>query len=220
MKEGQKGLITDFDNTLVKTMQFVSGHIDETCKALNINCPNQDKLLAILKTNPPFEQIFQDIFASRADEVLLKYRETAMEKLFEPTDNGLDVVNILNQNNILVIIVSNRINKLPERLEQAGYKQNSFLAIVQPDESKPSKNAYSKAIRILKDNNVTDENIFIVGDSLDDYAACPKYLENHFFSILTGPNTEKEFIESGVKKSNILEDISSLPNEIINYGRN
>ena len=73
MKEGQKGLITDFDNTLVKTIQFVSDHMRETCEALGLECPSQEKLLAILKLNPPFEKIFENLFAERASEVLTKY---------------------------------------------------------------------------------------------------------------------------------------------------
>ena len=219
MKEGQKGLITDFDNTLVKTMLFVSGHMRETCETLGIGCPNQDKLLAILKLNPPFEKIFQDIFAERADEVLAKYRETAMEKPFEPINDGLKTVKRLKQEGISIVIVSNRINKLPERLEQAGYNQNYFLAIVQPKEPKPSKQAYSEAIQTLKQVGVKEKDIFIAGDSLDDYEACPDHLTKRFFALLTGPNTEEEFIEAGVEKDNVLISISDLPNMILNNGR-
>lgn len=220
MKENQKGLITDFDNTLVKTMQFVSGHVRETCDKLGIERPSQEKLLAILKLNPPFEKIFQNIFTERADEVLAKYRETAMEKFFKPTDNGVETVKMLNQKGILIVIVSNRINKLPERLEQAGYNQSSFLSIVQPKEPKPGKGAYSEAILALKQGGVKEENIFIAGDSLDDYEACPNHLINHFFALLTGPNTEEEFMKAGVKKDKILINISNLPDLIFNNGRN
>ncbi len=220
MKEGQKGLITDFDNTLVKTMRFVSNHIRETCEVLGIRCPSQERLLAILKLNPPFEKIFQDIFAESANEVLTKYRETAIAKFFKPIDDGLEFVKILNQKDILIVIVSNRINKLPERLEQAGYNPNSFLAIVQPDKPKPNKEAYSEAIRILNENGAREENIFIAGDSLDDYEACPNHLAKHFFALLTGPNTKEEFMKAGVEKDKILTSFSNLPDLILNHGGN
>jgi len=219
MKEGQKGLITDFDNTIVKTTEFVIRHTQVTCQTLGIECPSQDKLSEVLKQNLPFEKIFENLFAERASEVLTKYRETAMEKPFEPIEGGLEAIKTLNQGEVQIVIVSNRINKLPERLEQAGYDQHSFLAIVQPTEPKPSKKAYLEAIKVLTEKGVPKENIFITGDSLDDYQACSNDLLENFSALLTGPNTEEEFIESGVEKNNILTSISDLPNFILNNGR-
>ena len=52
MKVTKKGLITDFDNTLVTTRDFILRHLLHTTKRLKIKSPPKNKIVNILKKNP------------------------------------------------------------------------------------------------------------------------------------------------------------------------
>lgn len=218
MKEqDKKGFITDFDNTLVKTREFIVRHIKHTCKRLEVDSPQKTKIIDILKTNPPFEEIFSHLFGDKSKQFLDSYRQDAMETYYEAADGALELIKTLKDKNIKIVIVSNRINKLDERLRQANFNPKDFIAIIQPQIPKPSKKAYAEAIEILEKANVNRKNIVILGDSPDDYAACPDDLTQNFFAVTTGPNTSEDFLILGLSQDHILMSTRELIGRIENF---
>lgn len=210
MKETKKGLITDFDNTLVKTRDFILRHLTHTCERLGIEIPPQEKLLNVLRKNPPFEEIFNSLFANEGSNVLAAYREDAMETAYEAMDSALKLVQTLNQEGAKIVIVSNRTNKLSERLAQAKFESSHILGIIQPASPKPSKDAYKEALDLLGKAGVARGDVYILGDSLDDYQSCPDDLEQRFYALTTGPVPETDFLASGIPKEHILSSPSEL----------
>lgn len=211
------GLIADFDNTFVRTYTFVTDHLIATCRRIQVTAPSKIEILEILKANPKFEKIFETFFAEKWESVLTAYRETAMDTPYKPIDGGHEAVEKLRKAGVQIIIVSNRVNKLSERLAQARYNPEDF-AIIQPEFPKPNKAAYKEALEGLAKQGVKRENTYIVGDSLDDFLACPEDLEGHFFAVTTGLNSRDEFLHIKVKEDNILPSITSLPEKIIHNG--
>jgi len=209
-KEQNKGLITDFDNTLVKTRNFILRHLLHTCARLNIKAPSEENIVGILKRNPPFEEIFTSLFREEGQSVLAAYREDAMETPYEAIDGALELVDTLQQRDTTIVIVSNRTNKLAERLEQAKFNPNHFSAIIQPAEPKPSQNAYKEALEFLAEKGVARSNVYVLGDSIDDYQACPEDIRANFYAVLAGPNTKEDLVAAGIKEGQLLNSPKEL----------
>ncbi len=205
-----KGVITDFDNTIVETKIFVVNHIRNTCQKLHIELPSPERILKILKTNPRFEDIFSQLFTEKATEVLAAYRETAMDTPYTSLEGAFGFIRKIREGKGEIIIVSNRTNKLAERLIQAGFNQQDFLAIVQPKNLKPDQKAYDEALQLLKERGVNPENVLIIGDSPDDFLACPDKLKGQFYGLLTGPTTAEEFLLCGLPQAQICTDLETL----------
>lgn len=138
-----------------------------------------------------------------------------MDTPYEPIGGGIEAVGKLRTNGCQIIIVSNRSNKLPERLAQANYDTNDFLAIVQASSPKPSKDAYKEAISMLEKEEIERANIYILGDSPDDYEACPIDLAGNFYAVTTGPNPKEDFLKLGVSDQHILASIADLPDKLL-----
>lgn len=209
-KPEARGLITDFDNTLVDTKSFIVRHLTHTCQRLQIEAPSEDKILEILKNNPPFEEIFNILFNKEAFGVLTAYREDAMQTPYKAVEGALELVNSLQQKDAKIVIVSNRTNKLSERLAQASFDPDKFLAIIQPTVPKPDPKAYTEALEVLEKSGVDLKNIYILGDSLDDFSACPVNLRVNFFAVVSGPNSAEEFVSLGLTTRQILNTPQDL----------
>jgi len=87
-----KGLITDFDNTLVKTQSFIRRHLLHTVRRLRIKPPSGRKLNSTLRKNLPFEQIFNELFGEKGPKVLESYRQDAMETPYEAMVGAVSLV--------------------------------------------------------------------------------------------------------------------------------
>ncbi|HLD03493.1 MAG TPA: HAD-IA family hydrolase [Candidatus Dojkabacteria bacterium] len=211
MVKNVKGIITDFDNTLVQTQKFIKEHLGKTCRKMKCNEPDPQTLQNTLKKNLPFEQIFTELFGEMSGpEVLAAYREDAMVTYFNPTPGALEMVKAAKQKGVPVLIVSNRTNKLAERLVQAGFAPEDFLKIIEPAVKKPSEGAYTEAFAELATNKVQPQETLIIGDSLDDYQALSPELKNNFAAVTTGPNSRDEFIALGVLMENVLDSLAGL----------
>ncbi|KKS97556.1 MAG: hypothetical protein UV74_C0012G0011 [Candidatus Woesebacteria bacterium GW2011_GWB1_43_14] len=221
MKEIQKGLITDFDNILVKTSDFVARHIFHTCDKLKIERPDGETVVDILvRRNPPFDKIFTELFGEQGPKILESYREDALETPYEATEGTVSLVGTLYKNGDRIVIVSNRTNKLQERLVQAGYNPKWFLAIIQPEVPKPDKEAYTGAIKLLHGQGVDRQYIYIIGDSIDDLEACPSDLVDNFYALTQDPKLIEMFERAGVKRTNIVDSFQNLPFLTTGNGRN
>lgn len=201
MKE--HGIIIDFDNTLAATNAFIEKHSGQTCKNIGVPAPDHKTLMAKLKENPPFEKIFLDLFGEKGAEILAAYRETAMNTPYQATEGGVEFVKTVFEQGISIVIASNRTRMLSERLEQAEYRKEWFLDIVECDPKKPEVGAYSGSISKFN----ASKEIIIIGDHPDDYLACPDNLRAGFIAVLTGLTTAEEFTKAGVAISNIWQKL-------------
>jgi beta-phosphoglucomutase-like phosphatase (HAD superfamily) len=203
----ESGIITDFDNTLVATNSFVEKHLRITCQKIGISVPSHEALRTKFRENPPFEKIFTDLFGDSGKEILIVYRENAMETFYEETPNGNLFVRAMFDQGVPIVIVSNRVNKLEERLVQAGYNPGYFLAILKVESTKPDQKAYNPAIAILEEKEIPKSGIKIFGDHTDDYQACPEDLKPNFIAVLTGLTTAEEFEKAGVANERIWQKL-------------
>ena len=206
-----KGLIADFDNTLVKTQSFIRRHLLHTLRRLKIKPPSGRKLNDTLRKNLPFEQIFNELFGEKGPKVLESYREDAMETPYEAMAGAVSVVKKFVKNGNKVVIVSNRANKLEERLTQAKFDPKWFLAIIQPSHSKPDKRAYDEALKILAKEKIDRKNIFVLGDSPDDFIACRKGLRNGFYALTRDLELSRKFKKARLPKTHIVSSLKLLP---------
>lgn len=197
------GVIIDFDNTLAATNAFIEKHLGQTCKNIGVLAPEHEILMAKLKENPPFEKIFLDLFGEKGAEILAAYRETAMNTPYQATEGGVEFVKTVFEQGISIVIASNRTRMLSERLEQAKYRKEWFLDIVECDPKKPEVGAYSGAISKFN----ASKEIIIIGDHPDDYLACPDYLRVSFIALLTGLTTAEEFEQVRVSKDKIWQKL-------------
>lgn len=195
----ENGIIFDFDNTLVATQDFILTHLEKTCNRLGIDPPALDKIQSKLQQNPPFEKIFTDLFGVDGERILAAYRENAMETPYTETSGGNIFVRTMFDQEVPMVIASNRTKMLAERLVQAGYKLEWFLGIVECDPKKPAVGAYGEAVEILK----APETIIAIGDHTDDFLACPKDMRTNFVAVTTGLTTKEEFLGAGVDEQNI-----------------
>ena len=203
----ESGIIFDFDNLLVATNQFVIDHLSKTCQKSNMTLPTSEIITAVLKKNLSFENIFTELFGDRGAGILATYRDTAMETPYRATEEGLEFVQGQLALGILMIIVSNRVNKLEERLTQAGYNPKDFLAILKAEPAKPDQKAYDPAIALLQEKEIPKSRIKIFGDHPDDYLACPDDLRTNFVAVTTGLTTREGFIKVGVNEQNIWQSL-------------
>lgn len=211
----EDGIIFDFDNTLVATQDFILTHLEKTCVRLGLTPPALDKIQNKLQQNPPFEKIFTDLFGVDGERILTAYRENAMETPYTETPGGNLFVRTMFDQKVPMVIVSNRVNKLEERLVQAGYNPINFLAILKAEPPKPDRKAYDGAVAKLLENGSERLKITIIGDHADDYLACPGDLRPNFIAVLTGLTKAEEFEKVGVSIKNIWQKLEAQRLSII-----
>ena len=144
------------------------------------------------------------MFGEKAEMILAAYRENAMETPYRETLGGNEFVQTLSGQGVPMVIVSNRVNKLEDRLVQAGYNPKSFLSIIKAEPAKPDQHAYDSAIALL-----FGKQVMIMGDHMDDYLACPDDLRSNFIAVLTGLTTVEEFEKAGVAPDNIWQKLEA-----------
>jgi HAD superfamily hydrolase (TIGR01549 family) len=206
-----KGLIADFDNTLVKTQSFIRRHLLHTVRRLRIKPPSGRKLNSTLRKNLPFEQIFTELFGEKGPKVLESYREDAMKTPYEAMAGAVSLIRKFVANGNTVVIVSNRANKLEERLTQAKFDSKWFSAIIQPANTKPDKRAYDEALKALANEKIDRRNIFVLGDSPDDFIACRKGLRANFYALTRDLELSRKFKKARLTKSHIVSSLKLLP---------
>ena len=204
----ENGIITDFDNLMVRTHDFIRGHIVTACQRTDVRLPAVDAVNEVLRKNLRFEDIFTQLFGLEAEKVLVSYRVDAAQTPYKAMDGGEEFFSRAHDLAIPVVIVSNRANLLDVRLKQADYNPAWFL-IKEAKPPKPSQEAYSEAIALLEGKGVKRLKITIFGDHPDDYLACPDDLRPNFVAVLTGLTTAEEFEKVGVAKDKIWQKLEA-----------
>jgi len=211
------GIISDTDNTLIATHSFVENHIIRTCKLLKLKPPSHQKYVSYLKTNPPFEQIFNFFFGNkRGSEVLEAYRKTAPSFKYKAVPGALGFIRKTDKLKIPMVIVTNRLRMIEDRLKQAEINPKSFEDVVSLDIPKPNKHAYDSAIDSLIKLGAKRETILFIGDHPHDYLAVPDNLKANFYAVLTGLNKAHEFTELHLSSENIVKRLDRLSGKIEN----
>lgn len=202
-----KAAIVDFDNTLVLTEKFILEHIRRTCVSIGIAIPSDESIRAIIKANPPFEKIFDTLFAEKGVDVLVEYRKTAKNFHFEPSEGGKEFIKNAFESGVKIIIVTNRLNLLEERLVQAGYDLTWFEAKLTPPLGikKPDKNSYNEAFERLYLLGINPEQCVVMGDHPDDFIACPNGVP--FVGVLTGLSSAEDFVAEGADADYLIPNL-------------
>ncbi|OGV89973.1 hypothetical protein A2Z41_03025 [Microgenomates group bacterium RBG_19FT_COMBO_39_10] len=209
------GIISDVDNTIIATSSFFKEHINRTCQRLKIMIPSADEITKVLRTNPAFEDVFNQLFGeAKGPEVLEAYREDAPQYDYQPTARAVEFISLTDELKIPVVIVTNRVRMIEDRLKQAGFTPESFEDIVSLDFPKPDQHAYDSAIRSLINLGAKREKIVFIGDHPDDFLAVPDDLRKNFYAVLSGLSESQEFEELGLPPNNILSNLEGLIDKI------
>ncbi len=205
----KEALIVDFDNTLVKTKEFIEKHLNSTLKRLGRKTTDHQKITDILKKNLSFEKIFEELFGQEEGKIILNsYRERAEETTYEATEGAVNLIKKLNKSEIPIVLTTNRLNLIDLRLEQAGFEADSFVAKFTPAPPKPDIHAYDFPIEFLASMGIRKEKIGFIGDSQDDYRSMPKEIKNNFTAVLTGLDNRKDFIRIGLKENQLINNLN------------
>ena len=211
MEENIKAVIFDFDDTPVDPSTFFARHIQQ--KIEHLFPPNKqkdliEKALQLRDSNIGFEDIFLKAFEEKGPLVLEKYREDAMDTPYTPRDGMAQLVEMLLEKGTKLYILSNRTNKLAQRLEQAGFTKEDF-EIYEAVEKKPNQLAYSEVFEDLKKQGIEKEEVVIYGNHISDYLALPDKWRDRFIAT---PRTLESFEEFEALSKELSREIS-IPKE-------
>ncbi len=223
-----RAILYDLDNTLVATNEFVRTLIKKVAadisKEISFVPPNDEEISFIQSKNLAFEDIFKRLFPNpidyKRDEplaelVLRRYRAEAPFLPYKDTKGGVVTKKIFDNEGFIQGIVSNRIRMAEERLGQAGYDSFSFILSPQDHEDrKPSSAVFNEALERLSQQGLGKKEIVVVGDHTDDYLAA-KDADLRFFAVLQGSTKEEAFINLGLNKEDIIQDLSELKDKLI-----
>lgn len=208
--ESVKVVIFDCDNTLINTNKFVRKCIKLTCSALD---HQYEKTLVIEKQNKnlPFQNLIFEIFQGKGELAFTTYRSIADRPDLSYTEcsGAGDVVSFFREKNITQMILTNRANKISQRLREAKIDDATFKKIITPQETKPSVQAYDEVKLILDEDQLDKSSVISIGDHLHDYESASKN-DIAFFAVLTGTSTKEEFIYRGLPENYIFNDMKAL----------
>lgn len=217
-----KTLILDFDGTLVKTKIFVRNHMLKTIKGKRKVSKDEEediikKLERILGQNTPFEEIFQEMFSQEWEEYLKLYRATAMDTKYEATEGMFKFVKRMKEKGVKLYILSNRSNKLEERLKQAGYNPNDFEIYSAPEgHAKPDKESYTEVLESVKKTINQSSELLVIGDHIYDYLGLPEEYRERFRAIPDSELQRDAFLQmEEFPKEHLFDSVSQLEESIM-----
>lgn len=228
-KKEIKACIFDVDNTILATDEFVVKNIFATVDRLTeggffVEKPSQEDIFCVQAQNLPFEDIFKQLFLGMYDGreiwefVLENYRAYASQQYYNATHGALETIRMLKEEGLILCLVTNRVNMLEERLKQAGFDVNDFLCMCippAPEFRKPHPKAFEKAINCLSVFGIRTEQTVMCGDHLDDYYSS-FYQNIKFIPVLQGRTSREEFLDVGIEKNIIIDDLSDIGEAIKN----
>ncbi|MFH1063825.1 MAG: adenylosuccinate synthase [Candidatus Woesearchaeota archaeon] len=218
-----KGIIYDMDNTLVDSNKFVrllmKRTIGRLSKFTEVKVPSEEEMMRIQAKNLPFEKTFEELFPDPEEYmgeepfwkfVIDKYREDAYKFDMLSTPDGVAAFNEHRQKGMEQVIVTNRVNMAPLRLEQAGYPEiDNIFSPESKEAMKPNPEAFRPALEYLGSKGILKNQILSVGDHPDDYRAS-KAAGLDFVAVLTGITPRAEFERLGLDKDKIVKDLGEL----------
>ena len=166
----------DWDNTLAYTRDALVWCINAVLKEYNL--PTWDKVKNYRDSNLSFRDNFPLIFGKKADEAYDKYvsiyKKHALSMIRQPKDAD-KLLSLLKENNIAVVLVTNKDRQLLEFELPFFYTLTMFDKIVCGHEAfadKPHPQQLQDAVQGVIEN-ITPLTTWMVGDSdMDQKCAC------------------------------------------------
>jgi len=232
-KKDIQAVIFDIDNTLLNQKKAFSDTLSRAVEDLlqketiNLFRPSKEHLYEVVSQNLHFEDMFKELFPGDAvgrplyEVVLEKYREIAPTVRYEATPGACETLRKFQESGMVMGLVTNRVNKVKERMTEAGFDMNDFAFIYTPSEkqfAKPHPRAFEPALEDLKRKGIRPEQVVMFGDHTDDYYSA-FYQNINFVAVVQGHITRDEFRSVGIEDSLILDSLEQ-GEEVLEYVTN
>lgn len=219
-----KAALFDVDNTLLATHEFMGAHLRRTVRRLKnkglkqLSLPSEQGIQEVLSQNIGFDEFFQKVFKGKSGKkplweiVLEEYRKDSYDYVIPPTPGALDAIRFLKEQGIVIGIVTNRLKGLTERLEQSGFTVTDFSILTQPpapEHKKPHPNAFTEALKHLKQLNIHPDQVVMFGDHTDDYYGA-SYHNIRFVGVLHGATPREEFLKHYQEDELLVTDLGNM----------
>jgi HAD superfamily hydrolase (TIGR01509 family) len=201
-----KAVIFDFDGTLIDSVDSVWREYQRAAKTLRL--PERKFEDFARQLGKPWEIALENLWPGvdkqKFTEIyrLEKEESKVIEGVFETLEQ-------LKGKYKLGILTSRGSKTLFMHLEATGIGKIPFDVILHLGNlrnHKPHPEALLQACGELK---IKPSEAVYVGDAIVD-AQCAQQAGVHFLGVLTGGASKKDFLENGVKKENILDNIQPL----------
>lgn len=217
-----KAIIFDFDNTISNTSDGVSKLLTWSLNQVlgESKHISFDFVRDQINNYATFEDCLNFIAVSLGIDnnlVLEIYRSNSEKVQYNLCSGFVEFFKYIKQEapDIKCVLVTNRVNLLDLRLNDCGLSKKDFDFLIQPSnfsESKPSSFMMDRVLEFLSEHNIDSNAVLSIGDNIVDYQA-GFGLGFEFYAVLGGSSTREEFLEIGVSKECIFENLLDVLND-------
>jgi phosphoglycolate phosphatase len=166
-----KGIIFDWDNTLVDTWPLIQSSIDQTMIAMNLEPWGLEKVRNNVHKSmrESFPEIFGNNWQEAGEIYKNSYRSIHLTNL-EFLPNALNLINFLHQKKILQFVVSNKIGNTLRKEAQKLEVDRKFFSLIGSQDSnfdKPDKTPVELAL-LGSQLDLKKDEIWFIGDTIAD----------------------------------------------------
>ena len=216
-----KAVIFDFDDTLIRVWKSSTKKHIKVAEQLGLRIP------ALIEFGKLFGLPWDEAIARTWPEIdPNKFKEAfnrSKDKTKHSLVNGVDdiIKNCKKENLFLGIITSRELRRLNNIAKEIDLKIENFDYIQAEDQNrykKPDPKVFDNLKKVLKRNNIIEEQTLYVGDAIYDYWAA-KEAGLNFVAVLSGAWTKEEFVSEGLNEKFIMESLRELPTLISNWDK-
>ena len=213
--ENVKAIIFDWDNTIVKSFDYLVLYHQKVSQQLGWSPKTNEQIGAVW--GRPFEELIQELWPEHSSkDFSMAYQEHIRGVTIPEVKGAATAIKRLKGLFPLGIVTAAPRFEVEHFLTQLRLKKEDFFLIQAADESKhqkPDPRVFDLLIALLQEWNIRKSEILYIGDSLIDFhAAQGAYLQ--FIAVLTGSTDREQFQAAGVSTQNILHSIIELPRRL------
>jgi len=206
-----KAIILDVDDTLISTSNEAFNNLNRTAEVLGIRKITKEEFLKYWGHTT--EKMVSEHWPNLVMKKFRKaYNSVAYNNIYPLFEGARETLEYLKDKYVLGILTSRSKTSLPKRFSQVNLSLDYFKFIQTEDDTefhKPNPKVFGPILKKFNDIGIKNEEILYVGDHVFDAQAA---LSNNikFVGVLTGTTKKEDFINAGVKESNILNSIKDL----------
>ncbi|MBI4154620.1 HAD-IA family hydrolase [Candidatus Woesearchaeota archaeon] len=211
-----KAIIFDSDDTLIDFSKTAAPCIQKTAAKLKLKVPESDKINKLWGRSLRFivsyfwGDVYYKKFRREYFKIIFKYK-------FKEINGAKKVLIRLKRKYKLGVISAKPRPLMIKNFKDTKIDIEMFKFMLSADDTrfhKPDARVFSKVIKNLR---VKRNEILYVGDALIDFKAADKAGFN-FVAVLTGYYKQKDFVQAGLKRQNIIKSVRELPKWVDRYG--